>query len=550
MSVRARRSLIVLALAATVTVAALAVAWYVLGEERRLGRLTTGVLASRTGLPISVERAAMDGSRLRLRGVRLPATAGRPLDVRIGEVEVIGGVLPLLAPSGRRVSAVARATSVTVPESAGGPPDAAGLDALRDTLRGLLDWPGALTLRVEGGELRAGGLHHFGLTADKTAGALTLARAPEPGARARALRVEARSTGVAGGGVRIEVDLAGEPRQLGGLWPAAVPPPASLAARSELSILRDGQMTATGRLTVVAAATPAVIDFASRYDARGGRLTVPRYALDWGADVHLEGQAEVTAGLRISGTARGTVDGSPFGGRATYETTSGALDGEVTGGRLLCGDDQRDVPAGEDRQRRLGYRGSGADARAVGSGAGGSATRRLRSHAQPAHRRSVRLDGAGRRRGADAGAQDTHARGDGGRRVPPRPLPGTGGGAGERVFGGEQPGARRGPAGQRLPTQPRGTGPRREPGPDVPLPHPGRAEQHARRRSGASSGRLRQGQPRAGAGWGVGAGRLGPVVAQVSPGEGPFDSPPASLISLIERPGCPALRPWSRGERL
>src|SRR3989442_11500482 len=69
----------------------------------------------------------MDGSRLRLRGVRLPATAGRPLDVRIGEVEVIGGVLPLLAPSGRRVSAVARATSVTVPESAGGPPDAAGL---------------------------------------------------------------------------------------------------------------------------------------------------------------------------------------------------------------------------------------------------------------------------------------------------------------------------------------------------------------------------------------------------------------------------------------
>ncbi|OLC12468.1 MAG: hypothetical protein AUH29_16220 [Candidatus Rokubacteria bacterium 13_1_40CM_69_27] len=178
--------------------------------------------------------------------------------------------------------------------------------------------------------VRAGGLHHFGLTADKTAGALTLALALEPGAPARALRVDARSTGVAEGGVRIEVDLAGEPRQLGGLWPAAVPPPASLAARSELSILRDGQMTATGRLTVVAAATPAVIDFASRYDARGGRLTVPRYALDWGADVHLEGQAEVTAGLRISGTARGTVDGSPFGGRATYETTSGALDGEVT----------------------------------------------------------------------------------------------------------------------------------------------------------------------------------------------------------------------------
>src|SRR2546425_5334803 len=131
MSVRARRSLIVLALAATVTVAALAVAWYVLGEERRLGRLLTGGLASRTGLPISVERAAMDGSRLRLRGVRLPATAGRPLDVRIGEVEVIGGVLPLLAPSGRRVSAVARATSVTVPEIAGGPPDAAGVGAPR-----------------------------------------------------------------------------------------------------------------------------------------------------------------------------------------------------------------------------------------------------------------------------------------------------------------------------------------------------------------------------------------------------------------------------------
>src|SRR3989442_12896831 len=68
----------------------------------------------------------MDGSRLRLRGVRLPATAGRPLDVRIGEVEVIGGVLPLLAPSGRRGSAGARATSGAGPRSAGGPPPAAG----------------------------------------------------------------------------------------------------------------------------------------------------------------------------------------------------------------------------------------------------------------------------------------------------------------------------------------------------------------------------------------------------------------------------------------
>src|SRR2546425_5444834 len=153
MSVRARRSLIVLALAATVTVAALAVAWYVLGEERRLGRLLTGVLASRTGLPISVERAAMDGSRLRLRGVRLPATAGRPLDVRIGEVEVIGGVLPLLAPSGRRVSAVARATSVTVPESAGGPPDAAGLDALRVAGYGLALGQATSTARIADGRL-------------------------------------------------------------------------------------------------------------------------------------------------------------------------------------------------------------------------------------------------------------------------------------------------------------------------------------------------------------------------------------------------------------
>ena len=153
MSVRARRSLIVLALAATVTVAALAVAWYVLGEERRLGRLLTGVLASRTGLPISVERAAMDGSRLRLRGVRLPATAGRPLDVRIGEVEVIGGVLPLLAPSGRRVSAVARATSVTVPEIAGGPPDAAGLDALRVAGYGLALGQATSTARIADGRL-------------------------------------------------------------------------------------------------------------------------------------------------------------------------------------------------------------------------------------------------------------------------------------------------------------------------------------------------------------------------------------------------------------
>src|SRR3989442_10851910 len=177
MSVRARRSLIVLALAATVAVAALAVAWYVLGEERRLGRLLTGCLGSRLGLPVSVERAAMDGSRLRLRGVRLPATAGRPLDVRIGEVEVIGGVLPLLAPSGRRVSAVARATSVTVPESAGGPPDAAGVRARRDPPPCPLHWPRAPPPPVQGGEPRPGGLPPLRPPPGKTPGAPT----PPPG---------------------------------------------------------------------------------------------------------------------------------------------------------------------------------------------------------------------------------------------------------------------------------------------------------------------------------------------------------------------------------
>ena len=86
MNRRARRAVLVAILALAVVGAAMAGgAWYVFGEARRTGRLVAGVLSARTGLPITVARASVNGSRLRLSDVRV---AGIPMELRVAEVEV------------------------------------------------------------------------------------------------------------------------------------------------------------------------------------------------------------------------------------------------------------------------------------------------------------------------------------------------------------------------------------------------------------------------------------------------------------------------------
>lgn len=335
MTRRTRHVLIVSGVATLLLVAAALVAWRFLGEERRMGRVVAGVLSSRTGLSVSVERAAADTSRLRLWGVRVPAGPGFPLDLRVAEIDVQGGVMPLLAPAGRRLSVTAVAATVTVTPQAGGALTAGAVDRLRDTLRTFLEWPGALTVRVEGGELRSQGhTYRLDATGDKTTDAVTLVMTLTPSGAAPALKVDARGTGGADGIVQVRLEVASQPGRLTGLWPSALPPPAALAARTDVQLVRGGELVVDGRLTVGdTQGIPAVVDFASRYDTGRGRLAVPRYVVGWGPEVHLEGEGALEPrgnDLTASATGRGTVDGSPVNGRAVYGLADGAIEGELT----------------------------------------------------------------------------------------------------------------------------------------------------------------------------------------------------------------------------
>src|SRR5712691_5943040 len=113
MKPRARRVVLVVVAAALLAAAITgAGAWYVLGEERRFGQIVAGILSSRLGVPITVERAATRGTSLRLRGVRVPAAGGSSLEISVGELDIAGGILPLVAPAGRRLTIVAASPMV------------------------------------------------------------------------------------------------------------------------------------------------------------------------------------------------------------------------------------------------------------------------------------------------------------------------------------------------------------------------------------------------------------------------------------------------------
>src|SRR5438046_8396620 len=114
MKSRARRIVQIVAVAALRgAVIAGAGGWYLLGEERRTGRIVAGVLSGRLGVPITVERAVTRGTSLRLSGVRVLAVSGSPVEIEIGQLDIEGGALPLIVPPGSRLAIVAARTSVT-----------------------------------------------------------------------------------------------------------------------------------------------------------------------------------------------------------------------------------------------------------------------------------------------------------------------------------------------------------------------------------------------------------------------------------------------------
>jgi len=331
MNPRVRRAAIVALLAIAVAGAA-AAAWYVMGEARRTGRLVARLLSTRLGVPVTVDAAVVEGSRLRLRGVALSPAAGATVVLRAERIDVAGGMLALLAPAGRRLSIVIVSPSVSV-HAAAAPGTGTALDALPGVLRGILDWPGDLLLSVEDAAVRVGEhAYRASTTANKTGSVATAVVRLVPSQQSGTLTAEIRGEAADGGAVRLHAEVTGDPSHLSGLWPVALPGPATLTARVESRFAAGEPVTATGRLTIgTTNAAPVVVDFASSYDARQPRLTVSRYAAVREPDVRLEGEADIgpsESGLQLAGTARGELEGSRLNGRAAWE--SGRFEGEVS----------------------------------------------------------------------------------------------------------------------------------------------------------------------------------------------------------------------------
>jgi hypothetical protein len=329
-----RRRWIAIVVVLALAVCGVAIAWYVLGEAQRTGRLIGRLLSSRLGVPVTVDAAVVTGSRLQLRGVTVAPEAGAPVTVRAGRIDIDGGMLALVAPAGRRISVVAVAPTVTFrePAASGG---GAGFDVVPGALRAMLDWPGDLQLSVEDARVQAGG-HAYLVTTrgDKTGGVGTavvrLGTADPPdifNAELQAQAIEPR-------GVSLQVQGTGDPSRLLGRWPASLPTPLTLEVRANARFAADEPVAATGRGTIgTPDAGPIVVDFTSSYDPRQRRLTVSRYSAVREPDVRLQGDADVSSadgGIRVGLSARGEVEGSPLTGRGAWESASGRFDGEAS----------------------------------------------------------------------------------------------------------------------------------------------------------------------------------------------------------------------------
>lgn len=291
---------------ALVTVAApvlvgLALALWYLGEERRLGRVVAALVRARTGLAVSVGGASAEGGRLTLRDVRIGASPGLPVEARVGRVEVSGGWLPLVAPRSGPLSVRAVAAQVSVADGASGAPTARTVEPLRAALRDFLEWPGTLALRVEEGELHAGGRSWaLDLGADKHATRLTLTLALTP---------------------------AGAPPVLRAQVDAAADGPTTVALRGRF-VLGDPEIG------------PAVLEASGRWGP-DGRLEVAPWVFEWGPDVRLEGRATLSAAggaAAARADAEGEVAGSRVAGRLAWDADHGlvahATLREVDPGRL------------------------------------------------------------------------------------------------------------------------------------------------------------------------------------------------------------------------
>lgn len=322
-------------------VSALALGWYALGEERRTARLLSRFLSRQVGIPIRIERATAEPSRLTLRGVRIPPGQHWSGSLEIRELRVEGGVLPVVFPSGRSVSVVAVSTSVTLakepaPLTALAPET---LTAIRAALLRFLEWPAVVSLEMKGGEIRSRNeTLAFDLGGEKAGdGKLALRldfqRAGEPTALAVSVQVASEVLAHAPSpDVRLVFHIEGDPRRLGPFWPGSLPAPSRILAEGDLALSATPELEVTATLTATPAdganPTPLVTRLAARYRPVVRRVDLPLLALRWGPTLALDltGSAEeLDTTPRLTVKVAGTVDGSRVTGDATYTGGSAGL---------------------------------------------------------------------------------------------------------------------------------------------------------------------------------------------------------------------------------
>jgi hypothetical protein len=328
--------------------AGLAVGWYALGEERRTARLLSRFLSRQVGVPVLVERARAEAARLTLRGVSIPPGEHWRGSLEIRELQVEGGILPVVFPRGRAVSVVALSTSVTLakePTPLSAPtPDT--LRAIRTALLRFLDWPAVVSLEMRGGEIRSGGeTLAFDLKGEKSGDGKLVARLAlrRPG-DPPGLTIEVRGA-AAGQDARVAVTANGDPRRLGPFWPSALPLPSRITAEGDLALSATPELDVSAALSATPAdgGNPMAATLAGRYRPNARRVDVPLLALRWGPALHLDlaGSAEdLDTAPRLTVKMSGTVDGSRVTGEGAYAAASGGLQARLdlrpfVAGRLL-----------------------------------------------------------------------------------------------------------------------------------------------------------------------------------------------------------------------
>jgi hypothetical protein len=234
---------------ALVTLAALAVVGYaILADQRRSARVLAAALTQALGREVWIERVTgLAPSRVVLRGVRLPADRGWPVDVAVEAVEASGPLLAAARGEAAPVRVVVTRPVLTPPAAGAG---GGGLEGLRQALGGLLGSPVLVDLTLTGGALASGAAHEpldFDLTfrkgRDEARAEIVLHAPPGP---PLTVRLGARPDGDR---VHVTVDGAGPLRPLAPWLPAALArslPADPLGLQLALTLEAGGRLAGRG----------------------------------------------------------------------------------------------------------------------------------------------------------------------------------------------------------------------------------------------------------------------------------------------------------------